>query len=220
MRAGRALDAGPRVGLGGRLRMDVTVAVDCMGGDHGAQVTVPAALACLRRDPEAACVLVGQREAIERRARAEPHRPRGAAHHPARDRSGRDGRGPRDGAARQEGLVDARGGGPRQGRHRGSLRERGQHRRADGDIALRAEDAARHRPARDRGDPAHGERPHLRARSRRQRRFRARAPAAVRHHVRGAGELARRDSRAPRSDCSTSGRRTSRATIRSSSPRS
>jgi glycerol-3-phosphate acyltransferase PlsX len=46
--------------------MGVTVAVDCMGGDHGAQVTVPAALACLRRDPEAGCVLVGQRETIER----------------------------------------------------------------------------------------------------------------------------------------------------------
>ncbi|HKA42142.1 MAG TPA: phosphate acyltransferase PlsX [Burkholderiales bacterium] len=46
--------------------MDVTVAVDCMGGDHGVHVTVPAALACLQRDPDAACVLVGQRVAIER----------------------------------------------------------------------------------------------------------------------------------------------------------
>src|SRR5215831_16553724 len=64
MRAGRG--AGPAVSLGGGLRMDVTVAVDCMGGDHGAHVTVPAALACLRRDPESACVLVGRRDAIER----------------------------------------------------------------------------------------------------------------------------------------------------------
>src|SRR5262245_54943583 len=46
--------------------MDVTVAVDCMGGDHGAHVTVPAALSWLRHDPEAACVLVGRRETIER----------------------------------------------------------------------------------------------------------------------------------------------------------
>src|SRR5262249_16222245 len=49
-----------------RIQMDVTVAVDCMGGDHGVHVTVPAALACLQRDPDAACVLVGQRVAIER----------------------------------------------------------------------------------------------------------------------------------------------------------
>ena len=46
--------------------MDVTVAVDCMGGDHGVHVTVPAALACLRRDPGISCVLVGLRDAIER----------------------------------------------------------------------------------------------------------------------------------------------------------
>ena len=46
--------------------MDVTVAVDCMGGDHGVHVTVPAALACLQRDSDVACVLVGQRVAIER----------------------------------------------------------------------------------------------------------------------------------------------------------
>jgi len=46
--------------------MDVTVAVDCMGGDHGAHVTVPAALACLQDDPGVSCILVGQREAIER----------------------------------------------------------------------------------------------------------------------------------------------------------
>jgi len=48
------------------MRMDVTVAVDCMGGDHGAHVTVPAAVACLRADAAASCILVGRREAIER----------------------------------------------------------------------------------------------------------------------------------------------------------
>jgi glycerol-3-phosphate acyltransferase PlsX len=46
--------------------MDVTVAVDCMGGDHGVHVTVPAVLAHLERDRDAACVLVGRREAIDR----------------------------------------------------------------------------------------------------------------------------------------------------------
>jgi len=46
--------------------MEVTVAVDCMGGDHGVHVTVPAAITCVRRDPAVSCVLVGRREAIER----------------------------------------------------------------------------------------------------------------------------------------------------------
>src|SRR5258708_28790739 len=42
----------------------ITVAVDCMRGDHGARVTVAAALEVLPRHPEAAIVLVGLREAL------------------------------------------------------------------------------------------------------------------------------------------------------------
>jgi glycerol-3-phosphate acyltransferase PlsX len=45
-------------------RMEVRVAIDCMGGDHGAHVTVPAALSILAGDPEVSFVLVGQRDAI------------------------------------------------------------------------------------------------------------------------------------------------------------
>jgi glycerol-3-phosphate acyltransferase PlsX len=55
--------------------MDVTVAIDCMGGDHGAHVTVPAVLKYLADDPESAFVLVGQQPAIEAelaRLRAQP----------------------------------------------------------------------------------------------------------------------------------------------------
>ena len=40
--------------------MSITIAVDCMGGDHGPSVTVPAALAFLRAYPAARVVLVGQ----------------------------------------------------------------------------------------------------------------------------------------------------------------
>ena len=40
--------------------MSVTVAVDCMGGDHGPAVTVPAALSFLRSYPAAHVLLVGQ----------------------------------------------------------------------------------------------------------------------------------------------------------------
>jgi glycerol-3-phosphate acyltransferase PlsX len=39
--------------------MTVTVALDCMGGDHGAHVTVPAALEFIARTPEARVILVG-----------------------------------------------------------------------------------------------------------------------------------------------------------------
>jgi glycerol-3-phosphate acyltransferase PlsX len=45
--------------------MDVTVAIDCMGGDHGAHVTVPAALEYLQRDPHTSFILVGMRDPIE-----------------------------------------------------------------------------------------------------------------------------------------------------------
>jgi len=44
---------------------DITVAIDAMGGDHGPHVTVPAALAYLRRDPDINIILVGLRDAIE-----------------------------------------------------------------------------------------------------------------------------------------------------------
>ena len=45
--------------------MDVTVAIDCMGGDHGAHVTVAAALDFLARDPLTSIILVGNQQAIE-----------------------------------------------------------------------------------------------------------------------------------------------------------
>ena len=45
--------------------MDITVAIDCMGGDHGPHVTVPSAVDYLRRDPEANIILVGIPDAIE-----------------------------------------------------------------------------------------------------------------------------------------------------------
>ena len=44
--------------------MDVTVAIDCMGGDHGVRVTVPAAIARSRMDPQCRFILVGLEDAI------------------------------------------------------------------------------------------------------------------------------------------------------------
>ena len=46
--------------------MRVTVAVDCMGGDHGPSVTVPSALALLRHDDAAGVILVGLTPQIEK----------------------------------------------------------------------------------------------------------------------------------------------------------
>ena len=45
--------------------MDITVAIDCMGGDHGPHVTVPAAVKFQRRYPDAHIILVGLRELVE-----------------------------------------------------------------------------------------------------------------------------------------------------------
>jgi glycerol-3-phosphate acyltransferase PlsX len=46
--------------------LTVTIALDAMGGDHGASVTVPAALAALKNYPELRLVLVGQRDVLQR----------------------------------------------------------------------------------------------------------------------------------------------------------
>jgi len=45
--------------------VNITVAVDCMGGDHGPHVTVPAALEFRREHPDVDIVLVGLLDAIE-----------------------------------------------------------------------------------------------------------------------------------------------------------
>ena len=49
--------------------MDVTIAVDAMGGDHGTHVTIPAAVEYLRKYPNDTIVLVGLADAIEAQLR-------------------------------------------------------------------------------------------------------------------------------------------------------
>lgn len=44
--------------------MSITLAIDCMGGDHGPRVTVPAVLDFLKAHPKANVVLVGQVETL------------------------------------------------------------------------------------------------------------------------------------------------------------
>ena len=55
--------------------MSVRIAIDCMGGDHGLTVTVPAALAFAGQQPDARLLLVGRAPLIE----AELHARGGAA---------------------------------------------------------------------------------------------------------------------------------------------
>jgi glycerol-3-phosphate acyltransferase PlsX len=50
--------------------VDVTIAIDAMGGDHGTRVTVPAALAYLRKNPQDTIVLVGLLDDLEAQLRA------------------------------------------------------------------------------------------------------------------------------------------------------
>ncbi len=50
--------------------MQVTLAIDCMGGDHGPEVTLPAARQFLRDDPDASVLLVGLPAAVEAQALA------------------------------------------------------------------------------------------------------------------------------------------------------
>lgn len=51
--------------------MEITVAIDCMGGDHGPRVTVPAALAFQRENAAVDIILVGRRDALEQALRAQ-----------------------------------------------------------------------------------------------------------------------------------------------------
>jgi phosphate acyltransferase len=50
--------------------MNITIAIDCMGGDHGPHVTVPAALEFLRNHADVDIVLVGLRDALEAELKA------------------------------------------------------------------------------------------------------------------------------------------------------
>lgn len=45
--------------------MGITIAIDCMGGDHGPNVTVPAALDFLSRNADARVILVGLEEKLQ-----------------------------------------------------------------------------------------------------------------------------------------------------------
>ena len=51
--------------LNGNRSMTITLAVDCMGGDHGPSVVVPAVLEFLAHDQDCAAILVGRDEVLQ-----------------------------------------------------------------------------------------------------------------------------------------------------------
>jgi glycerol-3-phosphate acyltransferase PlsX len=57
--------------------MTIKISIDCMGGDHGPSITIPAAIAFVQREPEAELILVG----IEDVVRAELKKSK-VEHHP------------------------------------------------------------------------------------------------------------------------------------------
>ncbi|MQA42185.1 phosphate acyltransferase PlsX [Rugamonas aquatica] len=44
--------------------MTIKISIDCMGGDHGPSVTIPAAVSFLKREPDAELILVGLEDVI------------------------------------------------------------------------------------------------------------------------------------------------------------
>jgi glycerol-3-phosphate acyltransferase PlsX len=56
--------------------MTITISIDCMGGDHGPSVTIPAALSFLKRQSDVHLILVGLEETLRaelKKHRAEAH---------------------------------------------------------------------------------------------------------------------------------------------------
>ncbi len=63
--------------------MDITIAIDAMGGDHGPHVTVPAAIQALKSDDQLNIILVGLSDAIEAELKTQKYtiNPRLRIHH-------------------------------------------------------------------------------------------------------------------------------------------
>ncbi len=63
----------------------ITIALDAMGGDHGAQVVVPAAVDYLKRDPAVDLILVGREEVIRDHLGKAAGNPRLRIHHASQE---------------------------------------------------------------------------------------------------------------------------------------
>ena len=53
--------------------MTIRIAIDCMGGDYGVKVTVPAAIHFVKSHPDTHVILVGKSDQIKKRLKRHPH---------------------------------------------------------------------------------------------------------------------------------------------------
>ena len=191
-----------------------------MGGDRGPEAVVPAALATLERDDSVNLTLVGLPDVLEQAQRQAGDRYgsrlgfKPATEVVAMDEPPADAlRRKKDSSMRvaielvKSGEADACVSSGNTGALMATAR-------------YVLEDAARYRSAGDHLGRARRRGPDLHARSRRQRRLHAGAPAAVRVDGLGRRRGHARDRAAARRVCSTSGSRTSRATRRCAKPAS
>ena len=130
--------------------MQVTIALDAMGGDHGPSVCVPAALAMLADNPDLRIILVGQEERIQPLLNGNSDR-LSVVH------------------ASEVVQMDEKPADALRKKKDSSLRvainlvKEEQYRRANGHRKVCTENAAQHRPAGHHGGVTHGERPHVHA---------------------------------------------------------
>ena len=190
-----------------------SIAVDVMSGDSGAPECIPGALRALATDPALELILVGDPAVIEPALAACAGGGARARVRASRGHRGGHVRASARGDPPAQGFLDAHRHRPREGGPCGRHGQRRQHRRAHGHGALRAEDRG------PRGTRAHHvvgaraqRRPHAHPRSRREHQGDGAAARAVRHHGldRRARRVRHRQRRA--SACSTSARKTPRAT--------
>jgi glycerol-3-phosphate acyltransferase PlsX len=45
--------------------LSLTISIDAMGGDHGPEVVIPAAISALKKHPEVTFILVGDKDTVE-----------------------------------------------------------------------------------------------------------------------------------------------------------
>ena len=163
----------------------VRIALDAMGGDHGPAVVVAGAELALARRPELDVPVLRQPRAGRAACGQASGAAIGLAGGPCRGRRAH-GRQTEPGAApRPAQILDVAGdrcGEEKRGRHGGIG---GQHRRSDGDVEVRSENAGRYRAAGDRGVVADLARRIDRARCRRLDRRGRRASGGSRGHGRG-----------------------------------
>ena len=162
----------------------VRIALDAMGGDHGPAVVVAGAELALARHPAAEFLFFGNAAQLSAADRCQTEAQSGVADRPYRHRGADGGQAEPGAALRPLEIVDvARHRCGQEGRRRhGGIRR--QYRRADGDVEVQSQDAARYRAAGDRGAVADVARRIDRARRRRLDRRRCRAPRRSRGHGR------------------------------------